>query len=120
MADFDDLKNDPNLTEEKVQAKLNSYAKALRQEFEQATADQPESVHEYAQDFFKKNIHAAAAQIVWLSNNSTSDGIRLAAAKYVVEQALKDAKRDGDPIKDLLASLKNKTPQTDSSSNPTS
>jgi hypothetical protein len=117
MADFDDLANDPNLTEEKVQAKLNSYAKALRQEFEQATADQPESVHEYAQDFFKKNIHAAAAQIVWLSNNSTSDGIRLAAAKYVVEQALKDAKRDGDPIRDLLKEIKAKP---NSASSPTS
>jgi hypothetical protein len=103
--DFEKLNDDPDLTQEKVQDMLNGYAQAFREEFEEKTKKAPENVIEYTQDFFKKNINAAAAQIVWLTTNSTSDAIRLAASKYVIEQASKDAKADGDPIKQMLKQL---------------
>jgi hypothetical protein len=93
------------VTEENLQQKLNEYAAAFRQEFEESTKNSPDNVEEYTRDFFKKNIHSAAAQIVWLSNNAASESVRLAASKLVVHEALTDARADGDPIKELLASL---------------
>jgi 2-keto-4-pentenoate hydratase len=108
MSEFDELNNDPELTQEKLQEKLNSYAEALRSEFEESTKESPENVEEYTRDFFKKNIHHAAAQIVWLAANSTSDSVRLRASQIVVSEALTDARADGDPIKDILAELAKK------------
>jgi hypothetical protein len=103
--DFDELNNDPELTEEKLQKKLNDYAAAIRQEFEESTKASPENVEEYTSDFFKKNIHAAAAQIVWLSVNADTDSIRLRASKMVVDLALAQTRADADPVKDLLKQL---------------
>jgi len=105
MPDFEELDNDPELTEEKLQEKLNQYAKAFEEEFAQASKDHPDNVEEYTRDFFKNNIHAAAAQIVWLANNSTSDSVRLRASQFVLEQALEDGREDGDPVKQLLHQL---------------
>jgi hypothetical protein len=105
MDEFDELNNDPELTQEKLQEKLNSYAEALRSEFEEANKESPENVETYTRDFFKKNIAMAAAQIVWLAGNSTSDSVRLRASQIVVSEALQDARADGDPIKDILAEL---------------
>lgn len=105
---FDELNDKADkgeLTPENLQTELNKYAAAIESEFRIASAGSPENVDEYARDFFKKNIHSAAAQIVWLAVNSTSDSVRLAASKYVVEQAISDAKGDGDPLKDLMKEL---------------
>lgn len=117
MADeFDELNNDPELTQESLQEKLNSYAAAFRQEFEEKSKVAPENVEAYTKDFFKANIHSAAAQIVWLSNNADSESVRLQASKLVVQEALTDARADGDPIKDLLESLgKNKKSESSTS-----
>lgn len=105
--DFEKMMADPELTEENLQATLNKYANAIRSEFEEATKEQEDlsRVEEYTRDFFKKNIHSAAAQIVWLSNNAESESVRLKAATTVLHEALADSRADGDPIKNLLNEL---------------
>ena len=95
-------------SDEELQAELHKYAKALREEF--ARAESPddraaENVEKYTRDFFKKNLATAAAQVVWLSANSTSDSVRLRACQIIIKEALEDARADGDPIKDLLSGL---------------
>jgi len=91
-----------------LQAELANYKKALEQEF--ASHPDPadraaENVEKYTRDFFKKHMASAAAQIVWLSANSTSDSVRLRACQIIVKEALEDARADGDPVKDLLKDL---------------
>lgn len=106
MADeFNDMMNDPELTQETLQKKLNDYSAAIRQEFEESTKADPNNYEEYTRDFFKKNIHSMAAQVVWLANNSDSDSVRLSACKYGIDMALAQSKEDGDPIKALLSEL---------------
>lgn len=100
-----DLADSGELTQEKLQETLNKYAAALQQEFEDSTNKNPENIEEYTRNFFKNNIYAAAGQIVFLSNNSESDSIRLRASQFIVQQALADCHDDGDPIKDLLKEL---------------
>jgi hypothetical protein len=109
FSELSQLADNGGLSAESFNQKLNSYAEAFRQEYEQSTKESPENVEQYTLDFFKKNIHSAAAQVVWLSNNADSETVRLSASKYVIDQALADGERDGDPIKDLLNSLKLKT-----------
>ena len=99
------------LSDEALQAELHSYAQALRQEFELTQAKQADNettnVERYTRDFFKKNLAHAAAQIVWLSSNSTSDSIRLKASQFIVKEALAASIGDGDPIAELLRELHN-------------
>jgi len=103
------------LSDGELQKELHSYAAALRQEFElsqskTATAEnETQNVEKYTRDFFKKNLAHAAAQIVWLSSNSTSDSIRLKASQFIVKEALAGAQADGDPISELLRSLQTPT-----------
>jgi hypothetical protein len=101
-------------SDSEIQAELHKYAKALREEFERSPdpADRAaENVEKYTRDFFKKHIASAAAQIVWLSANSTSDSVRLRACQIIVKEALEDARADGDSVKDLLKDLM-ETPTT--------
>jgi len=99
------------LSDEALQKELHSYAAALRQEFElqqnktQTHQEDHQNVERYTRDFFKKNLAHAAAQIVWLSSNSTSDSIRLKASQFIVKEALAASRDDGDPISELLRSL---------------
>jgi len=98
------------LSDEALQKELHSYAAALRQEFELSQSktkddESAQNVERYTRDFFKKNLAHAAAQIVWLSSNSTSDSIRLKASQFIVKEALAGAQADGDPISELLRSL---------------
>ena len=95
------------LTEQSLQATLNSYAQAIKEEYEQTLAAENDlsNVEGYTRDFFKKNVHSAAAQIVWLANNAESESVKLKAATTVIHEALADARADGDPIKLLLAEL---------------
>lgn len=111
-------------SDEEIAAELSKYRKALAEEFarEEATdsvltgLDDPVSnVEKYTRNFFKQNLPDAAAQIVWLSCNSDSDSVRLRASKMIVDIALDDARQDGDPLKELLNSLK-KTPTAAASS----
>lgn len=103
---FNKLSNDPELTPEKVAEALNVYATALQKEFEEKTQAEPENVAQYTKEFFKRNVHGAAAQIVWLSTFAESETVKLSASKYVVEQAIKDEEDAQDPVRDLLTKLK--------------
>lgn len=96
-----------NLTRQSLQDELNRYAAAYREEFELASKADPENVEEYTRDFFKQNIHQAAAQIVWLASNAESESVRGNMSKYVIEQATKDAEDAGDPVRALLKKLQN-------------
>lgn len=98
-----------------IHAMRKSYADALREEFtreEKETAeighlDDPTSnVEKYTKKFFRQNLPDAAAQVVWLMSNSDSDSVRLKAAKMVIDLAREDAKNEGDPLRDLMASLR--------------
>jgi len=112
---FDELNaqaENGELTDESLQEKLNQYSLALQQEYETKTEVAPENIEEYTRDFFKKNIHMAAAQIVWLAGNASKESTKLNAAKYVVEAALAEGRADGDPIKELLRSLQNSPSKT--------
>ena len=105
--ELSDLADAGELTEEKLQEELNKYAQALAQEFEAQVVEAPENCEEYTRDFFKKNLPAAAAQIVFLSNNAYSESVKLNAAKFVVTEALANTKQDGDPVKQFLKQLSN-------------
>jgi hypothetical protein len=105
LRDFDSLMGDNTLTPDSLQAELNKYAEAFKQEYELNSAADPSQVHEYTKDFFRKNVHSAAAQIVWLANSAESESVRMNASKYIVEAALAEGDAAGDPIKDLLNRL---------------
>lgn len=102
---FEALAADPELTPEKLQEELTNYMTALRQEFEDKTAEAPENVQEHTSEFFKANVPNAAAQIAWLSINADSESVRLNASKMVIALALKDEQDKQDPLKDLLKGL---------------
>lgn len=106
-----------------ISAMREKYAKALQEEFaRESTLDNPLShlddpvsnVEKYTRKFFRQNLPDAAAQVVWLSANSTSDSIRLRASTFIIKEALEDARQEGDPIKDLLHEL-SQTPTADAS-----
>jgi hypothetical protein len=103
--ELDSLADRGELTKESLQEELNKYVEAFQQEYETASQEQPENVEEFTRDFFKKNVPAAAAQIVWLANAAESENVRASMSKYVIEAAMATANADGDPIKELLSSL---------------
>lgn len=105
LRSFEDLDSDADLTRVSLQEELNKYAEAYRQEYETMSQTNPENVSEYTTDFFRKNVHSAAAQIVWLANNAESESVRASSAKYIIERATADSDAAGDPIKDLLEQL---------------
>ena len=101
-------------SDEQLKRELKDYAKALREEFarEEETSttgitDPTSNAEKYTRQFFRQNLPDAAAQIVWLSCNSTSDSVRLRACQIIIKEALEDARAEGDPIKDLLSDLRN-------------
>lgn len=93
---------------------LAAYREALRQEYATTpgSSDPATNAVKYTRDFFRNNLAAAAAQIVWLSSNSSSDAVRLNACKIIVKEALEDSVAQGDPLKDFFGSLiaNNETP----------
>lgn len=93
------------LTPESLQEQLNSYHKAIAEEFETKTSAVPEKLEEYTSDYFKQNVHFAARQIVWLSANAESETVRANCSKFVIQQAFADSEKDGDPIRDLMNEL---------------
>lgn len=99
------LSESDELTEELVKEHLNAYAKALRQEFEDKTAEEPEQVELHTRNFFKKNVHSAAAQVVWLSGNAESETVRLNASKYIVSVAIEAEKDSEDPVAEIIKHL---------------
>lgn len=94
-----------DLSAAELQKQLNDYAAAIRSEFEAATKEAPENAEEAAKDYFRKNLSQALAQVVWLASNADSETVRLNASKFIINEALDEAKGDGDPIKQLLKEL---------------
>lgn len=95
------------LTQDLLQSKLAEYQRAYQQEYEsgitETTSD--DDVKSITQDFFRRNVPIAAAQIVWLASNSSSDSVRGSMSKYVIQMAFDEEKDSGDPIKNLLREL---------------
>jgi hypothetical protein len=84
---------------------LNDYAKAVREEFEMATAKSPDNAEEAARDFARKHQGESLAQIHWLSINADSESVKLNASKYLVSLAISESHADGDPIKQIMNQL---------------
>jgi hypothetical protein len=108
MAEFPDLDPNEEHTPESLELKLREYSEAIRTEFELAQSQSvtaEENAEKFSVDFAKQNLGNALAQIAWLSQNSTSDSVRLNASKFLTELAREDARNDGDPIKGLLDKL---------------
>lgn len=121
MADISEPEFEPNKddTPESLEAKLQAYARAVRTEFEtseQAKEAGNENAEQFSIDFAKENLANNLAQVQWLAQNSTTDNVRLSAAKYMIQLAREDAANEGDPIKNLLNELSGKRlPKTDKS-----
>lgn len=106
-----DLTHNPDLTEEEI-AEIRSihenYILALKQEFESNQQKEPESVRQFTDDFMKKHVPAAAAQIVWLSMYAESETVKLNASKTIVSIAREQEDTGKNPIGDLINSLTKK------------
>ena len=84
---------------------LQDYSKAVREEFEMATAKNPDNAEEAARDFARKHQGESLAQIHWLSINADSESVKLNASKYLVQLAISESNADGDPIKQIMREL---------------
>lgn len=93
------------LTEETLQKRLREYQEAYRQEFEVSLKAKPDQAAELTQEFFKENMPLAGASIVWLAEHAESEGIRLAASKFIIERGTKDSEAQGDPLQRVLDQL---------------
>jgi hypothetical protein len=119
MAKNTDNPNTPNgndgdsESESRLQGELAKYKKAFQEEYESTGGnaldgdrlDVTANVEKYTRRFFRQNLAQAVAQVVWLSANSSSDAVRLNASKIIIKEALEDARKDGDPIKELMEAL---------------
>jgi hypothetical protein len=97
-----------------LQAKLQSYHKALEEEFAEANKlaqAEGEDFEALVRATFKEYTPLACAKIVWLAGNAENETTQLAASKLILTEAFKIAALENDPIKELLKSI---------SSNPTS
>lgn len=111
MAEFDDSE----LTPESLQDKLSEYRQALEQEFRRDAENEPENIPAKIQGFFKENSVEAAAQIVFLAHNAESETVRSRLLQFIITEGKKDADKDGDPIREILNSLKQKEPSDSTS-----
>lgn len=105
---YDELIDDPSLTEEELNAELNAYAKALADDLEKknSQAGDTEQVQNNTKEFFQRNAAMAAAQVAWLANNAYSESVKLAAAKFIIQGAVTNENKDIDPLADLMRELK--------------
>jgi len=106
MADVPEL--DPDSDDaESLEAKLREYSQAIRSEWEdaQVTLSDEQDAETFSIDFAKEQLPNNLAMIQWLSQNSTSDSVRLNAAKYLTDIARKAAVDDGDPMEKLMKKL---------------
>jgi len=94
-----------NLSNNDMEKILQDYSKAVREEFEMATAKNPDNAEEAARDFARAHQGESLAQIHWLSLNADSESVRLNASKYIVQLAISESNADGDPIKQIMAGL---------------
>lgn len=93
-------------TAESVQLQLQNYKKALEEELREKEADNAENAIGNVLEYFQKHMNEAAAQIVFLASNSTSDSTRLAANKYMIEVVRRGyAESPTDPVAAILKGL---------------
>lgn len=106
MADMPELDPDED-TPESLEMKLREYSLAIRSEFEDAQQrlSEDEDAETFSIDFAKEQLPNNLAMIAWLSQNATSDSVRLNASKYLVDLARQSAVEDGDPMKKLFKTL---------------
>jgi hypothetical protein len=102
LKSFDELKG---MSPEDVQTELQRYHKAFEEEFEKSQEDNSENVHENTQRFFQRNLPHFLAQIVFLSQNAESESVRASMSKFGIQEALKAAEKEGDPVKQLISQL---------------
>lgn len=100
-----------NLDEETLELyekQMAEYRKSIEQEYalaEEKAQNVDESVKN-AVEYFRKNTQAACAQVVFLMEHSSSDGVRLNASKYVIDRSFRgNSDSPGDPIADILKDL---------------
>lgn len=100
-----------NLDEETLEMyekQMAEYRKSIEEEYERAEAKArsvDESVNN-AVEYFRKNTQAACAQVVFLMEHSSSDGVRLNASKYVIDRSFRgNTDAPGDPIANILKDL---------------
>ena len=94
-----------NLSNNDMEKILQDYSRAVREEFEMATAKNPDNAEEAARDFARKHQGESLAQIHWLSINADSESVKLNASKYLVQLAISESNADGDPIKQIMHQL---------------
>lgn len=106
------------LTVESFNEKLQLYNKAIEEEYAlaQQTVSEDQTTDEAVEmslAYFRKNIATAAATIVHLMNNSSSDGIKMNAAKYIIECVKSGAvDNKNDPVMEIIKGLKSRATQT--------
>lgn len=95
------------IDEDDLQAQLVAYRAALSQEFEIAESKSAsiEDSELNIKTFTRKNLAFYLAEVDWLSRNSSNDGVKLSASKYLIGLAREDSTKDGDPLKGLLKEL---------------
>lgn len=95
-------------TPDELEKHLQKYHAAIASEFEAETAavNGTKELEAAIRDFYKKETTSAAAQIVWLANNASSESVRFAACRHVIAEGLAAARADGEsPMEKLLREL---------------
>jgi hypothetical protein len=93
------------LSSSDLQYILNEYGRAVRNEFEMALAEKPDDADEAKRDFCRTHMAEMLAEIHWLAKNADSESVKLSAAKYLADGAVKESHKDGDPIKAIINDL---------------
>lgn len=94
-----------------TEEELRKYQQAIEQEYERAEAKAKtvDETVENSVEFFRKNAAHAGATIVFLMEHSTSDSVRLGAAKYVIDRVMRgQVDAPGDPVAEILKGLATK------------
>lgn len=98
-----------------LSAKLAQYHKAIEEEYTAITlaseSGEADVVAEAARKLLINRTAEAARTIAWLAENATSESTRLAASKYILDNALgeKGLARPVDPLESLVNELKGNT-----------
>ena len=104
---FEDLSESADngeLTPQQLQEELAKYTAAYKQEFDEKLAQGTDSRVISTREFFREHLSLAAAEVVYLCSNATSESVKLSAAKYIIETAIAQSE-DEETISDLLKQL---------------
>lgn len=91
--------------DDKLAKELNEHHRALMEEFELVNKElSPDSQIADIREYWRNKVPNACAQIAWLAMNAHSEGIKLSANKYIIQEAYAET---GDKnLEDILKSLK--------------